>query len=310
MPCPIAFCQSLKCAQVRKVACGVVGALVLFKAVSAVNAMRAAKKNAALNANNQQNVVYIHAAPPLENAVSLGAPAVKVIGFMKLHKIPHVIRYTMDASGSPNGLMPYMVLNGTATSESEVMLDVIAKHFNVDETAGLSAEELATGHLVRIAVEEHIRFCVYRCTMVDNFNVMLNAFRAIAPPLPGPLLRMALGRYRKSAIETLDRQGNGMLTDERYQAEFVATIKTLETVLGSKKYFTSNSKVTRYDLAAFAWLEQAIRHAEISAPGPNYIRQSATIMSFLKRIREQVFPDAAAIVSAFKTQPVQSFISA
>ena len=211
------------------------------------------KKQAALRAERaamKQDVVYLYMFPPWEHGLSVSSPCVKVLAFMRLAQIPYEAIYTMDASNSPSGRLPYIVLNGEATCESTFIIERLKKHFKVDPDSWLSPEQCARGLAARRLLEDNMNWCEERFMVVDNAECM---FRTFAKDLHAPkiLVKIMFRRVRKNIINVLNTQGTGDLTNEQYHAMWLQDIVAFETLLGTKKFLLGD-KPTSYDCSALA----------------------------------------------------------
>ena len=56
----------------------------------------------------------------------------------------------------PKGKTPWMTMNGIDTADSQICLELLAKHFSKDLSSHLSEEERATARAFHMLIEDHL----------------------------------------------------------------------------------------------------------------------------------------------------------
>jgi glutathione S-transferase len=290
--CPIPHCLipvAKHGPQVAKVAAALaVGLFVVRKVASVIGAARAAAAVKARHAAQQKGVVYVFGFPPHPTLGQLGAPSVKIETFLKLNKIKYEYVPTMDTSISPTERLPMIELDGVTVADSTYAIEYLIEKFNIAET--LSPEQSAKGVAMRRILEDSARLSLYRFQMVDNMEVTVNRFTVMLPKVPRFVLALFMKKtFRKNLITMLNLHGHGDLTDEQYQQEFLADIKTIEQLL-SQSQFAVADVPTRYDASVYGWLVP-MRAPDLpvgQCPALAYAASSAVISSYMARVEAAV----------------------
>jgi glutathione S-transferase len=85
-----------------------------------------------------------------------GGPfSIKLLAWLKLAGIPYEQVIEANPRKGPKGKNPWIELDGERIGDSEVIIDLLSRRYNVRLEDGLTAEQIALGHAWRRTFEEH-----------------------------------------------------------------------------------------------------------------------------------------------------------
>lgn len=252
----------------------------------------------------EAGVVHLFIHPRWSHGPNLFSHCVKVECFLRVAGIPYVAHFTNDSSLSPNGRLPFIVLNGTVLGESESIVQFLSEAMRVSIDAHLTPQDHAKGLMVRRMVETSINYGLNRTTFVDYPRYMADMFSkeyALEPIMSSILVR----GMRNATLRVLNAVGHGTLSQDQYEVEFLRDLQSLETLLGGQKCLFGSTPTT-YDCSIYAWLQVAIEF------GPNgmaltYLTNSTILRGYVDSMTQIAFPDFNELRTA---KEVQFFLTA
>jgi glutathione S-transferase len=191
---------------------------------------------------------------------------------------------------SPTGKIPYIVLDGKFTSDSQVIVEEIERRRVAEGKpaidAGLSAAELALARMTRRALEEGFYFVMLylRWGLDANFPTMRAEFKKMLPGFIVPLIR-------RDIKKKLHAQGTGRHAEDTAMAMGVGDMEAVSDLLGDKPFFLGDTPRT-IDATVFAFVDTSLRF-----PNDNPIKQAtrkrANLVAYSERVRERWWKDLA-----------------
>jgi len=219
----------------------------------------------------------------------VGPFALKTITYMRLAGIPFTEHVEGDPRKAPKQKIPYIVDDGKAIGDSTFIIKHLKTKFGDPLAEGLSKEQLAMGHTIKIMLEERSYWAGMihpRWVKRDHHPLIANTFFGTIPGfIRMPIFRMVAKGVAKSA----DGHGIGRHTDGEVFDLGLDDVKTVETLLGKKK-FMLGPKPAEVDATAFAFLHGM--SAEVfPSPIQSYLANSKTLTAYLARMEKVVFDD-------------------
>lgn len=277
---------------------GVVTGVVVL-AVVGFKLYRAYKRSAfiARTKKGARNVVYLYTPKRWSSRLaSFSSWSLKLEAFLRLNKIPYIAEFVDDFSLSPTETLPFIGLNGVLVGDSQQCIEYISKELGINMDSFLTAEQQATGTLLRRLLEDNVSPNNYRTVIVDNMANMVPVMKEYGAPRL--LMPFILRMYRNLSIKRLNASGLGDLSDERYQEEQRRNFKALETLIGNKK-FIFGDKPSSYDLGAFALLSFVLAlkpFLQRNNSGVSALFESKILTAYVERFNALVYPDLEKIV--------------
>lgn len=216
-----------------------------------------------------------------------GPFALKLISYMRLADIPFTEHVQGDPRKAPKKKIPYIVDDGEMMGDTTFIIKHLKSKFGDPLAEGLSADQLATGHAIKVMLEERTYWSgmIYpRWVKTDHHKLLANTFFSEIPNIVRmPIFRMVAKGVAKSA----NGHGIGHHTESEIYDLGLDDIKTVETLLGNKK-FLLGAKPAEVDATAYAFLHGMA--ADIfPTPIQSYIVNSKTLSAYLMRMDNAAF---------------------
>lgn len=221
-----------------------------------------------------------------------GPFVLKTMTYMRLAGIPFTEHVQGDPRKAPKKKIPYIVDDGQEIGDSTFIIKHLKTKFGDPLAKGISKEKLATGHALKVMLEERTYWAgmIYpRWVKTDHHKLIANMFFANIPGfMRMPLFRMVAKGVAKAA----DGHGIGRHTDKEIFELGLDDIKTVETLLGQKKYMLG-AKPAEVDATVFPFL-YGMRADVFSTPIQAYIKNSKSLSAYLERMEAAVFGEGKA----------------
>ena len=224
---------------------------------------------------------------------------VKAEAFLRLAKI----RYDVSIGrGGSNGRAPSAVLRPPQAGAQEMTVDdsqriieTVKRVFSITIDDHLTPEQIVLGEALRQVLETSMYFCITRQRWVDNPKWMKAHLELAAP---GFLRGVIFSKIRSSVIETLDIHSNGDMSNEEYNRVFLNDMKFVAYVLGEKTFLFGDSP-TSYDCVAYGMIGSILK-AGLPCLAHQYMKDSPSLVSYVERMENLLFPDLANLIKADK----------
>lgn len=249
--------------------------------------------------NTHPGVVDLYVFPRTHEALHMSPPCCKVEAFLRYKNIPYMLHCTTDFAVSPNGRLPFAVIDNKVMAESEVIIEELLRNERYSAKSlepSLSPHQLREGRTLHVALEYGMRFNVMRWQLVDHLDWVVDSSRDYAPSVPRWILSAVLSsKNRDTAIATLNGCGHGDKSQELYHAEFLEDVKNLEGMIQETggNFILTKDRPCRYDAEVYSMLHLIRISASIKddAPGAIYALASPTIQQYIARMDALCFPD-------------------
>lgn len=219
-----------------------------------------------------------------------GPFVLKTMAYMRLAGIPFSETKETDPRKAPKKKIPFIIDDGEAIGDSTFIIKHLKNKFGDPLAEGLSAQQIATGHALKVMLEERTYWAgmLYpRWVKTDHHKMLADKlFSEIPSFIRMTIFKMIVKGVVKSAY------GHGIARhseDEIYELG-LDDVKAVETLLGKKKYILG-PKPAEVDATVFAFLHGMA--AEVfPTPIQAYIRGSKSLMAYHDRMEALVFPDS------------------
>ena len=218
-----------------------------------------------------------------------GPFALKVMSYMKLAGIPFTEHVQGDPRKAPKKKIPYINDDGTEIGDSTFIIKHLKTKFGNPLAEGLSAQQLAAGHAVKVMLEERTYWAgmIYpRWVKKTHHKMIADAFFA---EIPGFIRMPLFGMVAKGVAKSAAGQGITGHSEEEIFELGVDDIKTVEALLGDQDFMLGD-KPAEVDATAYAFLHGF--SAEVfPTPIEAYIKGSKPLMAYLARMDARVFEE-------------------
>ena len=224
----------------------------------------------------------------------------KVEAYLRLHKIPHVIRYPLRPK-SKNERFPYIEIDGEEVEDShEIMKRLMAMTGEQPPAGDAKHRALALMRTLDLSAYHH---CL-RWLFVDSFNYVYNVSVA---PIPKGLVRYCLLRYiRRSMINMLNSVGLGDLSEKQYHQAWLEDIEAVEAALAGNTWFEGGSAPTAVDCMLYGHirplvnpkkLDPKVDGVSMDPPAAVFARNSKVLIDYCRRMDDLLFPDLQELLT-------------
>ncbi|MEQ1768624.1 MAG: glutathione S-transferase family protein [Devosia sp.] len=204
----------------------------------------------------------------------------KLVKWLDLSGLPYRHSHEDNAMKGPKGKSPWIVIDGQAMADSEIIIDVLAKRSAFDIERGLSPEQKATSHALRRMLEEHFHMIFEYELFVHPAGVVQAAslLGTIPRPLKGAALRYFLGHMKRQ----LHARGIARHDPETIASKGRADIDALESILGDTPYLFGEQP-SMADVTAFG-LVRPMSVWPMKTPVAEYVKSRRRLVAYLERL--------------------------
>jgi glutathione S-transferase len=178
-------------------------------------------------------MLTLYSYPPLFGVADNNGYGLKVFAFLKLTGVPFVHEHLFDASAAPRGQLPYIVEDGEATGDSDVILAQLIRKHGLTIDAALSSAQRATNHLVTCMLDDLYWVMSYSRWKDERFYPLFrDAFIAQHPQLDSA----GLDKARDYNAQRYYYQGIGRYTPDQAYARGLADLQVLAELVPTEGY--------------------------------------------------------------------------
>ena len=192
-----------------------------------------------------------------------------------------------DVRKTPKKKMPVLIDGDRVVADSQFAIDYLKERHGDRLNEGLSDQELARHHILRLGLENHTYFLMlaYRWLHEKNAPITRDAFFAPMGFMGKFIFRMVQKDFRRTLY------GQGLLRHSWEELEMMARqdVAALETVLGEQDYF-GGERPTEIDCTVFAYVCNMIV-PELDTPFRTFSRASRPLVDYHNRMTKRVFAD-------------------
>lgn len=192
-----------------------------------------------------------------------------------------------DVRKAPKGKLPCLKVDGEIVADSEQAVCFLKNKFGDKLNEGLSAQELAQHHWIRLGLENHTYFMAlaYRWINEQNAPIVRDAFFS-SLGLPGKFIFKLIQKNFRRTI-----YGQGILRHSWDEIDELirVDIQALENLLGDKPFFGGDAP-REIDATTFGFVANMVV-PEIDTPFLTHSRNSRALVDYNNRMTERLFPD-------------------
>lgn len=232
-----------------------------------------------------KDVVTLHGFGRGRFTPSISPFVMKLETYLRLAKIPYVFE-DKEPMG-PKGLSPWITLNGEDISDSQLVMEALAKKFNKDFTIKLPKEEQAVARAIDLMITEHIAWGL----RVWRYAIDRGAELRRVMPSKFPLY-MYLGTYvmHFKVKRALWMQGMGRHTNNEVEEIMRKDFASISSYLGEKP-FVMGEEPTEVDCTLFGFTSQILWNYNGSPYVKMITEEFRNIEAHHLRVRELLYPD-------------------
>lgn len=215
----------------------------------------------------------------------------KLKTYLRMIGVPYTSKLG-DPRKAPTKKIPYIHDGGTVLGDSGLIVEYLKKKHGDALDAPLSAEQHATGHLVRRTLEESAYWSgVYaRWFEDDAFREVLKMLTPLFPPVIGPFI--ASGPVRGAVRKGAYAQGIARHSRSEIYAHGCADLDAVAVVLGKKPFLLGDAP-SSYDATLFGFVANIMAFPP-RGPLAERVRSHTNFVAYVDRMNERYWatPDA------------------
>uniref|UniRef100_A0A2P2I3E1 Failed axon connections homolog n=1 Tax=Hirondellea gigas TaxID=1518452 RepID=A0A2P2I3E1_9CRUS len=233
--------------------------------------------------NIGRDVVVLHTIKPGNTVPSITPFALKLETFFRLMDIKYEYDYAMPMG--PKNKVPWITLNGTDYTDSELIVEKLQTHFRKYPDADVPAQDRAVGQAMRVMVEEHLYWGLV------SWRYLEDDMKALQKAFDMPFIMMVMFKMgTKYLKKMLYIQGLGRHSISELHSLLKADVAALSNYLGDKE-FMYGSEPHVVDCAVFGMLAQIL----YTCPDSVYIAwmqgEYSNLSAYTERMRLRLWPD-------------------
>jgi glutathione S-transferase len=208
--------------------------------------------------------------------------------YLRMAEIPYKTA-AMQLGKAPKGKIPYIARgDGTLVGDSQLIIEELERGLVAEGKpaldAGLTARDVATGHLMRRALEEGFYYVtIYsRWKTDDGFAAVRAEFKKLVPGIVVPLIR-------RDIRKKLHSQGTGRHTLDEATALGTSDLGACAELLGDRPFLLGDAPRT-VDCTVFAFLEATLGFP-VDSPLKARAASHANLVAYRQRIRDRWWKD-------------------
>ena len=231
--------------------------------------------------------IRVHTFSALWEGLPAGGPFdLKLLSWLELANIPYEQAFQDDTRKGPKRKNPWIELDGERIGDTEIIIDLLGKRFDVDLDDGLTPAEKALGHAWRRTFEDHFHQVLEWELLLHPAGasfMQAGAERAM-PPVVGRLVFKMMQRQMRLQ---LDARGIARHAPEVIERKGRADIDALAAFLGDKPFLLTDHPVMA-DTAVFGLLAPMV-YWPMATPVAQYARTVPNIKAYCERMKARCF---------------------
>lgn len=210
----------------------------------------------------------------------------KLMTWLRIAGIPYEAQVLTGSPRSRTGKAPYIIReDGSFLDDSSVIIDTLTQERHVELDSERTREQRALAVLIQRTLESHFYF--YSLLLRWKYHWPATRKAYFGKHIPGPILAVVGPMIRRSTLAQAHGQGMGRRPFDEIEAEALADVESVSTILGDDEYFFGSPGVT--DAIVYSALENTR-----SCPIPGKVRDALCaderLVAYLDRIQERYWP--------------------
>lgn len=209
----------------------------------------------------------------------------KLVVWLKLYDLPFELKIENNPGKGPKGKCPWVVLDGAAIGDSEIIIERLKARAGRDLDAALTPGQKATALAVRRMFDEHYHQTWEHQLFIDEAAWQIG--KVFFDQLP-PGVRVLVRTLARSGLKKqLHARGVGRHDDADIIRMGIADLDAADALLGDQQFFFGD-KPTDLDATAYAFL--GLTHY-VPSPSPMFahLRKLPRLGAYCERMTARYF---------------------
>jgi glutathione S-transferase len=213
---------------------------------------------------------------------TVGPFALKLIGWLKMAGIEHVLVHEDNPNKGPKGKSPWIEDGSVRMGDTSLIIDYLGRKHGADPDKGAPAVERAQDLVLRRMLEEHTHQIVEYELFVDDrgFRHIRAFYEQVMPPVVRRIVPFVL---RTLVRRQLHARGVARHSPDDITQMGIADVDAVVGLLGDRPFLGGDAPRT-VDASAFGMLGM-LAFAPFTTPVASHIRAEPKLMGYLERLR-------------------------
>jgi glutathione S-transferase len=228
-------------------------------------------------------VITLYSYPELFGVADNNGYGLKVFAFLRLTGVPFVHEHIFDASAAPRGQLPYIVDDGEAIGDSEIILAHLTSKYRLTIDAKLDARQHDTNHLVTRMLDDLYWVMSYSRWKDERYwPAFRDAFKREYPSLT----EEGLLKAREFNFQRYYFAGIGRYAPNDAYARGLADLKVLADLVPAQGY-VHGPKPTSIDAGIYGFIAN-IYFCDIDTPLKKFVASRQNLARHCTAVHEAV----------------------
>ena len=228
-------------------------------------------------------MIVLYSYPQLFGVADNNGYGLKVFAFMRLAGLPFTHEHIFDASAAPRGQLPYIVDDGAAIGDSEIIIAHLINQYRLAIDAGLTAQQRDTSHLITRMLDDLYWVMSYSRWQDDHYwPAFRDALMREHPNVTAEGLRKA----REFNFQRYYYAGIGRYTPNDAYARGLADLEVLANLVPAQGY-VHGPKPTSIDAGIYGFLAN-IYFYDIDTPLKQFVAARQNLVRHCRAVHDAV----------------------
>ncbi|AEE26437.1 glutathione S-transferase family protein [Francisella hispaniensis] len=199
-------------------------------------------------------MIHLHQLPKLKGRNYSCSPfCLKLELYLKATDLNYQNHFNLEFNKSPTGKMPYIETMGKKFADSNLIIAMLEKQYQLNLDQHLSSEQKAVAHaFIRLCEDSLYPVGVYsRWVDKDNYIWKKEFIESIG--LPKAMANIVYPVAKRNILRQLKANGITNLTNNEIYSKAESDLQAISDYLGSKEYFF-NDKLSLVDIVVFSFI--------------------------------------------------------
>jgi glutathione S-transferase len=228
-------------------------------------------------------MIVLYSYPELFSVADNNGYGLKVFAFMQLAGMPFSHEHIFDASTAPRGQLPYIIDDGEAIGDSEMIIAHLISKYRLTIDAGLNAQQHDTSHLITRMLDDLYWVMSYSRWKDERY---WPAFRNALMREHPSLTEDGLLKAREFNLQRYYFAGIGRYTPNDAYARGLADLRVLANLIPVQGY-VHGSKPTSIDAGIYGFLAN-IYFFDLDTPLSQFVTSQQNLVRHCLAIHEAV----------------------
>jgi len=246
----------------------------------------------------EADVVYLYQFNRSPVVPSVSPFCLKVESWLKLQEIKYEnIDHKCKYRSKKGQMLPFIELNGEEVADSDMIISSLAKKFEKEMAAVLTADQKNVQHAMIAMVENHLHWAIVHWRSKNHENMLkgykMNLQNAIGSRLPNSVLNFYFKYvYCRKGLKKVKAGSLGGHTPEEIEQFGKNDLNVLSEMLGDKEFFFGDEPAM-LDLVVFSHVAQLVMvDKEHPCPLRDYLEADCkNLVGLVNRMKDRCWGD-------------------